>query len=98
MRKFNKGDIITNKQVTFRVDNIVKNIIGQDCYFLVNIEREQKGMRYYKMIDPQGKSWNFGELTWLCEQVDNEFEKINNNSKPILEINVIINWKIKNEL
>ena len=60
MRKFNKGDIITNKQVTFRVDNIVKNKIGQ------------------------------GELTWLCEQVDDKFEKINNNSKPILEINVII--------
>lgn len=91
MRKFNKGDIITNKQVTFRVDNIVKNIIGEDCYFLVNIEREQKGMRYLKIIDPQGKSWNFGELTWLCEQVDNKFEKINNNSKPILEIYVIIN-------
>lgn len=91
MRKFNKGDIITNKQVTFRVDNIVKNIIGQDCYFLVNIEREQKGMRYLKMIDPNGKYWNFGELTWLCEQVDNKFEKINNNSKPILEINIIIN-------
>ena len=84
MRKFNKGDIITNKQVTFRVDNIVKNIIGEDCYFLVNIEREQKGMRYLKMIDPNGEYWNFGELTWLCEQVDNKFEKINNNSKPIL--------------
>ena len=91
MRKFNKGDIITNKQVTFRVDNIVKNIIGEDCYFLVNIEREQKGMRYLKMIDPNGEYWNFGELTWLCEQVDNKFEKINNNSKPILEIYVIIN-------
>ena len=90
MRKFNKGDIITNKQVTFRVDNIVKNIIGEDCYFLVNIEREQKGMRYWKMIDPNGEYWNFGELTWLCEQVDNKFEKIN-NSKPILEIYVIIN-------
>ena len=80
MRKFNKGDIITNKQVTFRVDNIVKNIIGQDCYFLVNIEREQKSMRYWKIIDYNGKSINFGELTWLCEQVDNKFEKINNNS------------------
>lgn len=88
MRKFNKGDIITNKQVTFRVDNIVKNIIGEDCYFLVNIEREQKGMRYLKIIEPNGKSCNFGELTWLCEQVDNKFEKINNNEflKNIKEI------------
>ena len=79
MRKFNKGDIITNKQATFRVDNIVKNAIGQDCYFLVNVEREQRGMRYLKMIDPQGKSHNFGELTWLCEQVDDKFEKIKIN-------------------
>ena len=77
MGKFNKGDIIANKQATFRVDNIVKNAIGQDCYFLVNVEREQRGIRYLKMIDPQGKSHNFGELTWLCEQVDDKFEKIN---------------------
>ena len=80
MRKFNKGDIITNKHVRFRVDNIVKNIIGKDCYFLVNIDIEQNGMRYFKQIDHNGKSHNYGEVTWLCEEVDNIFEKINNNS------------------
>jgi len=73
--KFIIGDIISNNNTTYRVDNIVKNCIGQDSYFLVNVERENKGMRHLKLTDPRGKTYNFGEITWLCEQVDAKFEK-----------------------
>lgn len=73
--KFIIGDIISNNNVTYRVDNIVKNCIGQDCYFLVNVEREKDGTRYLKIIDSKGKSHNSGEITWICEQVDAKFEK-----------------------
>jgi CRISPR/Cas system CSM-associated protein Csm3 (group 7 of RAMP superfamily) len=73
--KFNIGDIISNGQAVFRVDNITKNCIGQDCYFLVNIEDEKKGLRYLILTDSQGNHSYFGEITWLCEQVDKSFEK-----------------------
>ena len=75
--KFTIGDIIiSDNNTTYRVENIVKNCIGQDSYFLVNVERENKGMRYFKIRDPRGKTYNFGEITWLCEQVDAKFEKV----------------------
>lgn len=73
--KFNIGDIISNGQVVYRVCNITKNCIGQDCYFLVNVESEKDGTRYLKLTDPEGKQHNLGEITWLCEQVDKSFEK-----------------------
>lgn len=73
--KFIIGDIISNNNVIYRVDNIVKNCIGQDCYFLVNIEREKRGMRYLIIYDSQGKTSHMGEITWLCDQVDAKFEK-----------------------
>ena len=73
--KFNIGDIISNGQAVFRVDNITKNCIGQDCYFLVNVEYEKKGIRYHILIDSQGNRSHLGEITWLCEQVDELFEK-----------------------
>ena len=73
--KFNIGDIISDGQAVFRVDNITKNCIGQDCYFLVNVESEKKGIRYLQLTDSQGNRHNFGEITWLCEQVDAKFEK-----------------------
>ena len=73
--KFNIGDIISNGQAVFRVDNIIKNCIGQDCYFLVNIEDEKKGLRYLILTDSRGNHSHFGEITWLCEQVDKSFEK-----------------------
>ena len=73
--KFNIGDIISNGQVVYRVCNITKNCIGQDCYFLVNVESEKDGTRYRKLTDSEGKQHNLGEITWLCEQVDKSFEK-----------------------
>lgn len=73
--KFNIGDIISNGKVEFRVDNIVKNYIGQDCYFLVNIKSEKNGMRYFTIRDSEGNTHNAGETTWICEQVDAKFEK-----------------------
>ena len=73
--KFIIGDIISNGNVIYRVDNIVKNCIGQDCYFLVNVESEKDGTRYYKLTNSEGKTYNSGEITWLCEQVDKSFEK-----------------------
>ena len=72
--KFNIGDIISNGQAVFRVDNIIKNCIGQDCYFLVNVEYEKKGIRYLVNVSHGNRSY-FGEITWLCEQVDESFEK-----------------------
>lgn len=53
--KFIIGDIISNNNIIYRVDNIVKNCIGQDCYFLVDIESENNGTRYLKLIDSKGK-------------------------------------------
>ena len=73
--KFIIGDIISNNNVIYRVDNIVKNCIGQDCYFLVNIEMEKKGIRYLILRDSEGKTSHMGEITWLCDQVDAKFEK-----------------------
>lgn len=71
--KFNIGDIISDNNAIFRVDNIVKNCIGQDCYFLVNVKSEKDGTRYLKLFDSDGKTHNMGEITWLCEQVDAKF-------------------------
>ena len=94
--KFNIGDIISNGQAVFRVDNITKNCIGQDCYFLVNIEDEKKGNRYLVLTDSQGNHHNFGETTWLCEQVDELFEK-QDKQKPIKssewDINEFRTWQ-----
>lgn len=73
--KFKIGDIISNGKVVYRVDNIVKNAIGQDCYFLVNVESEKDGTRYLILTDSEGKTSHLGEITWLCEQVDKSFEK-----------------------
>lgn len=74
--KFIIGDIIiSNNNTVYRVENIVQNCIGQDCYFLVNIELEKKGIRYLKLTDSRGKASNFGERTCLCEQVDAKFKK-----------------------
>ena len=71
--KFKIGDIISDGKVEYRVDNIVKNCIGQDCYFLVNVESEKDGTRYLRLSDSNGKTHNMGEITWLCEQVDAKF-------------------------
>lgn len=73
--KFNIGDIISNGTAVYRVDNIIKNSIRQDCYFLVNVEAEKRGHRYLVLTNSEGKSSNYGEITWLCEQVDKLFEK-----------------------
>lgn len=73
--KFKIGDIISNGKVVYRVDNIVKNDIGQDCYFLVSVEMEKNGIRYLILTDSEGKTSHMGEITWLCEQVDKSFEK-----------------------
>jgi len=73
--KFIIGDTISNDKIVYRVDNIVKNAIGQDCYFLVNIESEKNGTRYCKLHYSDGSTRNSGETTWLCEQVDAKFEK-----------------------
>ena len=70
--KFNIGDIISNGQVVYRVDNITKNYIGQDCYFLVNVELEKKSLRYLSLCSREETSY-MGEITWLCEQVDRQF-------------------------
>ena len=72
--KFNIGDIISNGQAVFRVDNIIKNCIGQDCYFLVNVEAEKKGIRYLVNVSHGHRSY-VGEITWLCEQIDESFKK-----------------------
>jgi hypothetical protein len=79
--KFNIGDIISNGQVVYRVDNIVKNCIGQDCYFLVNVEAEKKGTRDL-MVGSHGRHFRYGEITWLCEQVDKSFEKKELKAEP----------------
>ena len=74
--KFVIGDtIISDNNTIYRVENIIKNCIGQDCYCLVDVERENKGMRYLKLIDSRGKASNFGERTCLCEQIDAKFKK-----------------------
>ncbi len=74
--KFKVGDIIVRKNTEFRIDKIVKNCIGTDCYFMVDIESEKSGHRYLKMTDEFGRSKNAGEITWICEQVDRLFEKV----------------------
>lgn len=73
--KFNIGDIISNGNVEFRIDNIVKNCVGQDCYFLVDVESEKNGTRYLTMCVRGKKTSHMGETTWLCEQVDKSFKK-----------------------
>ena len=73
--KFNIGDIISNGKAVFRIDNITKNCIGKDCYFLVNVEDEKKGIRHLILTDSRGNNSYLGEITWLCEQVDESFEK-----------------------
>lgn len=73
--KFNIGDIISNGQAVYRVGDITKNCIGQDCYFLVNVEHEKNGTRYLGLTDSEGEHSNIGEITLLCEQVDKSFEK-----------------------
>ena len=73
--KFKVGDIISNGQVVYRVDNITKNCIGQDCYFLVNVDDEKNENRHLISIDSKGNRIYVGEITWLCEQVDAKFEK-----------------------
>lgn len=84
--KFIIGDIISNNNTTFRVDNIVKNCIGKDCYFLVNVKSEKDGTRYLKFIDSQGRTHNSGEITWLCEQVDAQFEKQREEKKELKKV------------
>ena len=71
--KFKIGDIISNNKVIYRVDGITKNCLGQDSYFLVNIEDEEKGLRKLIVTDSEGKRHYFGETEWLCEQVDRQF-------------------------
>lgn len=71
--KFKVGDIISNGKVIYRIDGITKNCLGQDSYFLVNIEDEEKGLRHLILTDPEGKRHYFGETEWLCEQVDRQF-------------------------
>lgn len=73
--KFNIGDIISNGQAVYRVDDITKNCIGQDCYSLVNVESEENGTRYISLTDSEGKHSNVGEIAFLCELVDKSFEK-----------------------
>ena len=90
--KFIIGDIISNNNVIYRVDNIVKNCIGQDCYFLVNVKREKDGTRYLKIIDSKGKTHNCGEITWVCEQVDAEFEKQGNQKS--IDSDILIQQRV----
>jgi hypothetical protein len=71
--KFKIGDIISNGKVIYRIDGFTKNCLGQDSYFLVNIEDEEKGLRHLILTDPEGKRHYFGETEWLCEQVDRQF-------------------------
>lgn len=73
--KFKIGDIISNGKVEYRIDGITKNCLGQDSYFLVNIEDEEKGLRKLIVTDSEGKHHYFGETEWLCEQVDRQFKK-----------------------
>ena len=80
--KFIIGDIISNNKIIYRVDNIVKNAIGQDCYCLVDVKSEKDGTRYLKLDDSDGKFYNNGEITWVCKQVDAKFEK-QDKQKPI---------------
>lgn len=84
--KFIIGDIISNNNTTFRVDNIVKNCMGKDCYFLVNVKSEKDGTRYLKFTDSQGRTHNSGEITWLCEQVDAQFEKQREEEKELKKV------------
>jgi hypothetical protein len=59
----------------YRVDDIIKNSIGQDCYVLVNVEFVKNGIRYLILTNSQGKISNAEGLTWVCKQVDKSFEK-----------------------
>ncbi|MDD6017166.1 MAG: hypothetical protein PUC18_12990 [Prevotellaceae bacterium] len=63
--KFNIGDIISNGQAVYRVDDITKNCIGQDCYSLVNVESEENGTRYISLTDSEGKHSNVGEIAFF---------------------------------
>lgn len=77
--KFKIGDIITNGNVTFRIEDFGKNCLGY-YYKLVNVDIEKEGLRYLKQYDGS----NFGETGWLCEQVDRLFHLV--DTKP--QINV----------
>lgn len=91
--KFNIGNIISNGQVVYRVDNIVKNCIGQDCYFLVNVEAEKNGAQDL-MVDFKGEPFRYGEITWLCEQVDKSFEKKELKAEPLFNVD---DWVVDND-
>lgn len=99
--KYNIGDIITNGKVTYRVDKIVKNCLGKDSYFLVDIEVEKNWPQEPDFIDFKRKRFNYGEITWLCDQVDKSFRKIG-EQKPIEENNgnlggISPNWSEEDE-
>ena len=74
--KFKIGDIISNGRVVYRVDGFGKNCVCNDSYFLVNVEMEKNGTRYTSVYDSNGKVHNAGEIMWLCDQVDQMFQKV----------------------
>lgn len=74
--KFKIGDIISNGKVVYRVDGFAKNCVGEDSYFLVNVEMEKNGIRYTPVCDSNGTVHNAGEIMWLCDQVDQMFQKV----------------------
>ena len=83
--KFKIGDIITNGKVTFRIEDIGQNYLGY-YYELVNIDREKKGLRYFKLSDGS----YFGETGWLCEQVDELFHLVQDKPQ-VINQNITIN-------
>lgn len=83
--KYKIGDIITNGKVTFRIENFGQNCLGY-YYKLVNVDTEKKGLRYLKLSDGS----NFGEIGWLCEQVDELFHLVQDKPQLIIQ-NITIN-------
>lgn len=55
--------------------------------FLVNVDIEKRGHRYLKQIDGS----NFGETSWLCEQVDRLFTLVQNKPQANNIQNITIN-------
>lgn len=87
--KFKIGDIITNGEVTFRIEKIGQNHFGY-YYKLVNVDTEKKGLRYLKESDGS----YFGETGWLCEQVDELFHLVQDKPQVINQNTIFIKVRI----